>query len=196
MNTDSGVHEHLHHSDRGVQHVCGEYVARLTQAGIQPSTSRPGCPWDNVMAESFMRTLKREEVDGTASRAAAKTRRLIGRFIKVVCAARPFLEFFAATIRNTRQAYLTAVGRFFAWCGRNQLGQIADIEPLRVVAYIEALGEDFAKPTIKQHLAAVRMLFEWLVTGGILATDPPMPSAARSTWSCGRSDAAELSCLG
>jgi hypothetical protein len=100
------------------------------------------------MAESFMRTLKHEEVDGTASRAAAKTRRLIGRFIKVVCAARPFLEFFAATIRNTRQAYLTAVGRFFAWCGRNQLGQIADIEPLRVVAYIEALGEDFAKPTI------------------------------------------------
>lgn len=89
-------------------------------------------------------------------------------------ACRRFLEFFAATIRNrnTRQAYLTAVGRFFAWCDRHQLGQLADIEPLHVAAYIEALGTDFTKPTVKQHLAAIRMLFDWLVTGGILATNP------------------------
>ena len=74
----------VHHSDRGVQYACGDYIARLTQAGIQPSMSRPGCPWDNAMAESFMRTLKREEVDGTAYRDEAETRRSIGRFIEDV----------------------------------------------------------------------------------------------------------------
>src|SRR5580693_2048267 len=60
-------------------------------------------------------------------------------------AARRFLEFFAATIRNknTRMAYLHAVGRFFAWCEHHKLGQLADIEPLHVAAYIEALGGNF-----------------------------------------------------
>ncbi|MBS0641122.1 MAG: site-specific integrase, partial [Proteobacteria bacterium] len=89
-------------------------------------------------------------------------------------AARRFLEFFAATIRNrnTRAAYMVAVSRFFAWCEQNQVGQLADIEPLHVAAYIEALGEDFEKPTVKQHLAAIRMLFDWLVTGQIVATNP------------------------
>jgi site-specific recombinase XerD len=89
-------------------------------------------------------------------------------------AARRFLEFFAATIRNrnTRMAYMTAVGRFFAWCEQNRIGQLADIEPLHVAAYVEALGRDFEKPTVKQHLAAVRMLFDWLVTGQVVATNP------------------------
>ena len=40
----------VHHSDQGVQYACGEYIARLERAGIQPSMSRPGCPWDNAMA--------------------------------------------------------------------------------------------------------------------------------------------------
>jgi len=89
-------------------------------------------------------------------------------------AARRFLEFFAATIRNknTRTAYLHAVSRFFAWCDHHQLGQLADIEPLHVAAYIEAMGNDFEKPTVKQHLAAIRMLFDWLVTGQVVATNP------------------------
>src|SRR5271163_2187592 len=89
-------------------------------------------------------------------------------------AAKRFLEFFAATIRNrnTRVAYLHAAGRFFAWCERHRLGQLADIEPLHVAAYIEALGKDFEKPTVKQHLAAIRMLFDWLVTGQVVATNP------------------------
>src|SRR5690349_16390021 len=88
-------------------------------------------------------------------------------------AARRFLEFFAATIRNrnTRMAYMTAVGRFFARCEQNQIGQLADIEPLHVAAYIEALGLDFEKPTVKQHLAGIRMLFDWLVTGQVVATN-------------------------
>jgi hypothetical protein len=64
-------------------------------------------------------------------------------------AAHRFLEFFAATIhnKNTRTAYLHALSRFFAWCEHHQIGQLADIEPLHVAAYIEALGKDFEKPT-------------------------------------------------
>jgi site-specific recombinase XerC len=94
--------------------------------------------------------------------------------IAVDATAKRFLEFFAVTIRNrnTRTAYLHAAGRFFAWCEHHQLGQRADIEPLHVAACIEALGKDFEKPTIKQHLAATRMLFDWLVTGQVVATNP------------------------
>jgi site-specific recombinase XerD len=89
-------------------------------------------------------------------------------------ATRRFLEFFAATIgnKNTRTAYLHAVGRFFAWCERHHVGELADIEPLHVAAYIEAIGKDFGKPTVKQHLAAIRMLFDWLVTGHVIAVNP------------------------
>jgi len=89
-------------------------------------------------------------------------------------AARRFLEFFAATIRNknTRIAYYRATVRFFDWCDKHKIGEIADIEPLHVAAYIEALGKDFEKPTVKQHLAAIRMLFDWLVTGQVVATNP------------------------
>jgi integrase/recombinase XerD len=71
-----------------------------------------------------------------------------------------------------QHAYLHAVGRFFAWCERHRLGQLADIEPLHVAADIEALGGNFEKPTVKQHLAAIRMLFDWLVTGQVVATNP------------------------
>ena len=54
----------VHHSDRGVQYACAEYVGRLQAAGIQISMSRTGTPWDNAKAESFMKTLKAEAVDG------------------------------------------------------------------------------------------------------------------------------------
>jgi integrase/recombinase XerD len=54
----------------------------------------------------------------------------------------------------------------------HHIGQLADIEPLHVGAYIEALGADFEKPTVKLHLAAIRMLFDWLVTGQVVATNP------------------------
>ena len=87
-------------------------------------------------------------------------------------AARRFLEFFAATIRNknTRMAYYRAVLPFFAWCEAHQLGQLVEIEPLHVTASIEGLQQQFAKPSVKQHLAAIQMLFDWLVTGGVVAT--------------------------
>ena len=95
-------------------------------------------------------------------------------------ATKRFLEFFAVTIRNknTRTAYLHAASRFFAWCDRHQLGGLDEIEPLHVAAYIEALGKDFEKPTVKQHLAAIRMLFDWLVTGQLPTR--PMRCAVRS----------------
>src|SRR5271166_5718767 len=89
-------------------------------------------------------------------------------------AARRFLEFFAATIRNknTRMAYYRAAARFFAWCDHHKIGEIVDIEPLHVATYVEALGKEFEKPSVKQHLAAIRMLFDWLVTGQVVATNP------------------------
>jgi site-specific recombinase XerD len=89
-------------------------------------------------------------------------------------AARRFLEFFAATIRNanTREAYHRACCRFFRWCERHQLGELVSIEPIHIAAYVEALGRDFEKPTVKQHLAAIRMLFDWLVTGQVVAMNP------------------------
>jgi transposase InsO family protein len=74
----------VHHSDRGVQYACGDYVGRLAAHGIVPSMSRVGCPYDNAMAESFMKTLKQEEVDGSAYRTLAEARAAIGRFIEEV----------------------------------------------------------------------------------------------------------------
>ena len=90
-------------------------------------------------------------------------------------AARRFLEFFAVTIDNpnTRDAYLHACRRFFAWCDRREdIEELVDIEPMHVAAYIRGLGKGFEKPTVKQHLAAIRMLFDWLVTGQVIAANP------------------------
>jgi hypothetical protein len=90
-------------------------------------------------------------------------------------AARRFLEFFAVTIDNpnTRAGYFHACGRFFAWCDRREdIAELVDIEPMHVAAHIRGLGKGFEKPTVKQHLAAIRMLFDWLVTGQVVATNP------------------------
>jgi len=74
----------VHHSDRGVQYACGDYIALLRAAGIQPSMSRAACPTDNAQAESFMKTLKTEEVDGRPYRNLAHAKEEIGRFIEGV----------------------------------------------------------------------------------------------------------------
>jgi site-specific recombinase XerD len=81
--------------------------------------------------------------------------------------SRRYLEFFAVTIENpnTRAAYFHACRRFFALCDAIGLEELVAIEPMHVAAYIRALGKDFEKPTVKQHLAAIRMLFDWLVVG-------------------------------
>src|ERR1700679_3684401 len=72
-----------------------------------------------------------------------------------------FVEFFTAHIRNanTRRAYGRAIARFFAWCDARGIG-LTEIEPVTVAAYIEQ--HRGSKPTVKQHLAAIRRLFDWL----------------------------------
>jgi len=74
----------VHHSDRGVQYACGDYIERLLAHGVQPSMSRAGCPYDNAMAESFMKTLKTEEVNGADYRDLADASARIGQFIDTV----------------------------------------------------------------------------------------------------------------
>jgi putative transposase len=74
----------VHHSDRGIQYACGDYIQRLEAHAIQPSMSRVGCPYDNAMAESFMKTLKHEEVDGRRYRDLAHARQAIEYFIAEV----------------------------------------------------------------------------------------------------------------
>jgi transposase InsO family protein len=74
----------IHHSDRGIQYACGDYLQLLEAHAIQPSMSRAGCPYDNAMAESFMKTLKQEEVDGRSYRDLAEAKGSIGTFIDQV----------------------------------------------------------------------------------------------------------------
>lgn len=85
-----------------------------------------------------------------------------------------FLEFFAATIRNrnTRAAYAQAVGQFCAWCERRGIIELHAIGPVTIAAYVEQLAESRSAPTVKQHLAAIRMLFDWLVTGHVVDVNP------------------------
>jgi site-specific recombinase XerD len=76
-------------------------------------------------------------------------------------ASRRFIEFFTASIRNrnTRMAYARAVKQFFDWCDEHRL-ELHEIEAVTVAAYIEQLGNQASKPTVKQHLAAIRQLFD------------------------------------
>jgi putative transposase len=74
----------VHHSDRGVQYACDDYTALLQAHDIQPSMSRVGNPYDNAKAESFMKTLKQEEVDGCTYRDADHARQMISSFIEDV----------------------------------------------------------------------------------------------------------------
>ncbi len=85
---------------------------------------------------------------------------------------RRFLEFFTATIRNrnTRAAYAKACAQFLAWCESRGALSLEQIEPMIVAAYIES--HCGAVPTVKQHLAAIRMLFDWLVTGQVMRSNP------------------------
>ena len=74
----------IHHSDQGVQYACGGYSEILAAHGIRASMSRIGNPYDNAKAESFMKTLKHEEVDGRTYRDAHHARGAIGTFIEEV----------------------------------------------------------------------------------------------------------------
>src|ERR1700685_2574964 len=87
-------------------------------------------------------------------------------------AAWSFIEFFTATIRNrnTRAAYARAVIQFFAWCEKHRVFTLDEVKPIVIAAYIE--NHEMAAPTVKQHLAAIRMLFDFLVTGQVIPMNP------------------------
>src|ERR1035438_4911411 len=84
-----------------------------------------------------------------------------------------FLEFFTANIRNpnTRRAYHRACLDFFRWCESNGL-TLDRIGPMHVAAYIERIGKDLSRPSVKLQLAAIRMLFDWLVVGQVVPFNP------------------------
>jgi integrase/recombinase XerC len=85
-----------------------------------------------------------------------------------------FLEFFAAQIRNphTRRAYGRAAGEFLAWCESVGVTSLAAVRPLHVAGWIEMQGREISAPSVKQQLAAIRHLFDWLVTGQVVPVNP------------------------
>ena len=90
-------------------------------------------------------------------------------------ATKRFWEFFTTQISNdnTRKAYFNAVRQFSAWCQSRDISELPQIEPMHVAAYLKVLEHDgLSAPTIKQHLAAIRMLFDWLVVGQIIPHNP------------------------
>ena len=88
-------------------------------------------------------------------------------------AAWRYIEFFTANIRNpnTRRAYARACSQFFAWCEDRGL-TLTTIRPFNVSEYIETLQKTHSAPGVKQQLAAVRMLFDWLITGQVVPINP------------------------
>lgn len=85
-----------------------------------------------------------------------------------------FLEFFASNIRNpnTRRAYAHAVGEFLAWCAGAGVTSITAVQPLHVAAWIELQTQTLSAATVKQRLAAIRHLFDWLVVGQVVPHNP------------------------
>jgi site-specific recombinase XerC len=85
-----------------------------------------------------------------------------------------FLEFFAANIRNphTRRAYARAADEFLAWCASVGVPSVGAVQPVHVATWIEAGTRELAAPSVKQRLAAIRHLFDWLVTGQVVPVNP------------------------
>jgi hypothetical protein len=83
-------------------------------------------------------------------------------------------DFFSSHIRNrnTRRAYMEAVRQFSAFCAQHGIEDLAQVEPVHVAAFVEDQLRQHSKPTVKQRLAALRMLFDWMVVGQILAVNP------------------------
>jgi site-specific recombinase XerD len=88
--------------------------------------------------------------------------------------AERILEFFTAQIRNpnTRKAYARATGEFAAWCSEKGISELAQVRPVHVAAYIEGLQKKIAAPSVKLKLAAIRVLFDWLVVGQVVPNNP------------------------
>jgi site-specific recombinase XerD len=88
-------------------------------------------------------------------------------------AGRRYVDFFTSNIRNanTRRAYVRACNQFFIWREDRSL-TLATIRPFDVATYVETLGLTHSAPAVKQQLAAVRMLFDWLITGEVVPANP------------------------
>jgi site-specific recombinase XerD len=88
-------------------------------------------------------------------------------------ASERFFTFFTDTIpnKNTRAAYYRNALRFFAWAEKSGLS-LATIKSYHVSAYLAELAAGHSTPTVKQHLASLRMLFDWLITGQIIEINP------------------------
>ncbi len=84
------------------------------------------------------------------------------------------IEFFTAHLRNqnTRKAYARATATFAAWCSGQGITELGQVRPVHVAAYIEGLQEKIAAPSVKLQLAAIRMLFNWLVVSQVIPTNP------------------------
>jgi site-specific recombinase XerD len=84
-----------------------------------------------------------------------------------------YVDFFTANIRNprTRRAYARACARFFAWCEERGLPLTA-VRPYDVATCIEVLQQEHSAPGVKQQLAAVQMLFDWMINGQVMHTKP------------------------
>jgi site-specific recombinase XerC len=89
-------------------------------------------------------------------------------------AAERTIEFFTAQIRNlhTRKAYARAAGEFAAWCAEHGIVTLGQVRPVHIAAYVEGLQRKMAAPSVKQRLAALRMLFDWLVVGQVMPVNP------------------------
>jgi site-specific recombinase XerD len=85
-----------------------------------------------------------------------------------------FIEFFTAQIRNpnTRRSYVKSTGEFLRWCEDRGARSLDAITPIHVAGWIEQLTGTHSTPTAKQRLAAIRNLFDWLVTGQVMPTNP------------------------
>ncbi|MEM5461762.1 site-specific integrase [Paraburkholderia phytofirmans] len=83
-----------------------------------------------------------------------------------------FQEFFASAIRNPRRAYARAAADFLAWCAGAGVTSITAVQPLHVASWIELQPQTLSAPTVKQRLAAIRHLFDWLVIGQIIPHNP------------------------
>jgi len=83
-------------------------------------------------------------------------------------------DFFSSHIRNpnNRRAYMEAVRQFSAFCAEIGILDLAQVEPIHVAAFVEAQLKLHSKPTVKQRLAALRMLFDWMVMGQVLPVNP------------------------
>jgi NADH dehydrogenase FAD-containing subunit/site-specific recombinase XerD/uncharacterized membrane protein YphA (DoxX/SURF4 family) len=140
----------------------GRFLSRLTNLAVLPGLERNL----RILIDWLLHIPFRNDIAVLSPTLPAATAAVGAR------TSERFIDFFTANIRNrnTRMAYAAAVRHFFDWCEQRGL-QLEAIRPTTVAAYIEQLGADMAKP-VKQHLAAIHQLFDYLVRGGLLLANP------------------------